>query len=107
MHGASTSLVAYKHFFRDLCFFFCRCAVLSAGVGLCEPLAWTMHQPFGSIWLEIFVSAMPRDLKQLAKNPDLVEQYVTAFGKEEKLKKAHAHTHTYLHFAFGQTCNIL
>ena len=76
-------------------------------MGLCEPLAWTMHQPFGSIWLEIFVSAMPRDLKQLAKNPDLVEQYVTAFGKEEKLKKAHAHTHTYLHFAFGQTCNIL
>ena len=54
-----------------------------------------MHQPFGSIWLEIFVSAMPRDLKQLAKNPDLVEQYVTAFGKEEKLKKAHAHTHTH------------
>ena len=78
---------------RDLCFFFCRCAVLSAGVGLCEPLAWTMHQPFGSIWLEIFVSAMPRDLKQLAKIPDLVEQYVAAFGKEEKMKKAHAHTH--------------
>ena len=51
-----------------------------------------MHQPFGSIWLEIFVCAMPRDLKQLVKTPDLAEQYANAFGKEEKLKQARAYT---------------
>lgn len=51
-----------------------------------------MHQPSGSIWFTIFVSAMPRDLKQLVKTPDLVEQYVKAFGKEEKLKQARAHS---------------
>ena len=66
-------------------------------MALCEPLAaWTMHQPFGSIWFQILASAtpaMPRDLKQLVKTPDLAELYADAFGKEEKLKQAHAHTH--------------
>ena len=65
-------------------------------MALCEPLAaWTMHQPFGSIWFQILASAtpaMPRDLKQLVKTPDLAEQYANAFGKEEKLKQARAYT---------------
>ena len=65
-------------------------------MALCEPLAaWTMHQPFGSIWFQILASAMlamPQDLKQLVKTPDLVEQYANAFGKEEKLKQARAYT---------------
>ena len=54
-----------------------------------------MHQPFGSIWFQILASAMlamPQDLKQLVKTPDLVEQYANAFGKEEKLKQARAYT---------------
>lgn len=30
--------------------------------------------------------AMPRELKQLRKQPDLVDQYVEAFAQEERLK---------------------
>ena len=69
-------------------------AILFFWIVLCQSLAWTnaptlQQHLIGNFRLRC---AMPRDLKQLVKTPDLAEQYANAFGKEEKLKQARAYT---------------